>query len=41
MGYDEQGIPLGNCFAYALAKTMGEPLLAKGSDFARTDIKTC
>jgi ribonuclease VapC len=28
----------GDCFAYALAKTMGEPLLFKGSDFARTDV---
>ncbi len=31
----------GDCFAYALAKTLGEPLLAKGTHFARTDIKTC
>jgi ribonuclease VapC len=28
----------GDCFAYALAKTSGEPLLYKGSDFARTDL---
>ncbi len=28
----------GDCFAYALAKTMGEPLLFKGSDFAQTDV---
>jgi ribonuclease VapC len=28
----------GDCFAYALAKERGEPLLFKGSDFARTDI---
>lgn len=28
----------GDCFAYALAKTMGEPLLFKGSDFAHTDV---
>jgi ribonuclease VapC len=28
----------GDCFAYALAKTLGEPLLFKGSDFAGTDI---
>jgi len=28
----------GNCFAYALAKFAGEPLLFKGDDFAHTDI---
>ncbi|MGO9454305.1 MAG: type II toxin-antitoxin system VapC family toxin [Candidatus Binataceae bacterium] len=28
----------GDCFAYALAKVMGEPLLFKGDDFAYTDI---
>ena len=31
----------GDCFAYALAKLIGEPLLAKGADFARTDIEMC
>lgn len=30
---------LGDCFAYALAKATGEPLLFKGNDFAMTDIK--
>ncbi|MGB4778533.1 type II toxin-antitoxin system VapC family toxin [Microbacterium sp.] len=29
---------LGDCFAYALAKGRGEPLLYVGDDFARTDI---
>ena len=29
---------LGDCFAYALAKTTGEPLLFKGDDFIHTDI---
>ena len=29
----------GDCFAYALAKYSGEPLLAKGTDFSRTDIE--
>jgi ribonuclease VapC len=29
---------LGDCFAYALAKLTGEPLLFKGGDFAQTDI---
>jgi ribonuclease VapC len=28
----------GDCFAYALAKASGEPLLFKGTDFAHTDI---
>lgn len=28
----------GDCFAYALAKVTGEPLLYKGDDFARTDV---
>jgi ribonuclease VapC len=31
----------GDCFAYALAKSTGEPLLFKGNDFARTDIVPC
>jgi ribonuclease VapC len=31
---------LGDCFAYALAKARGEPLLFKGSDFAQTDIES-
>ena len=33
------GLNFGDCFAYALAKTTGEPLLAKGDDFAQTDIQ--
>jgi ribonuclease VapC len=28
----------GDCFAYALAKTAGEPLLSKGEDFRHTDV---
>jgi ribonuclease VapC len=28
----------GDCFAYALAREMGEPLLYKGNDFSRTDV---
>jgi ribonuclease VapC len=31
----------GDCFAYALAKALGEPLLAKGTDFAATDVELC
>ncbi|MEN8215460.1 MAG: type II toxin-antitoxin system VapC family toxin [Pseudomonadota bacterium] len=29
----------GDCFSYALAKISGEPLLFKGNDFSKTDIK--
>ena len=29
---------LGDCFAYALARETGEPLLCKGNDFAATDL---
>ncbi len=29
----------GDCFAYALARETGEPLLFKGDDFSRTDVK--
>jgi len=28
----------GDCFAYALAKATGEPLLFKGDDFRKTDV---
>ena len=33
------GLNFGDCFAYALAATTREPLLFKGDDFARTDIR--
>jgi ribonuclease VapC len=29
----------GDCFAYALAKAKREPLLFKGDDFAKTDVR--
>jgi ribonuclease VapC len=29
---------LGDCFAYALARVTGEPLLYKGTDFGQTDV---
>lgn len=29
----------GDCFAYALAMTTGEPLLFKGNDFSHTDVR--
>ncbi len=34
------GLNFGDCFAYALARDKGEPLLFKGDDFARTDIRS-
>jgi ribonuclease VapC len=34
----EASLNLGDCFAYALAKATGEPLLFKGADFAKTDV---
>ncbi len=32
------GLNFGDCFSYALAICRAEPLLFKGSDFARTDV---
>lgn len=32
------GLNFGDCFAYALAKSTGEPLLFKGDGFGHTDI---
>ena len=29
----------GDCFAYALARQTGQPLLYKGDDFSRTDLE--
>ena len=37
-GRHPAGLNFGDCFAYALAKDTGEPLLFKGNDFKRTDI---
>lgn len=37
-GRHPAALNLGDCFAYALAKATGEPLLYKGADFAQTDI---
>ncbi len=33
------GLDFGDCFSYALAKALDEPLLFKGTDFAETDIR--
>jgi ribonuclease VapC len=38
-GRHPAGLNLGDCFSYALAKATDQPLLFKGEDFARTDIK--
>ena len=32
------GLNFGDCFAYALAKATGEPILLKGDGFRRTDL---
>lgn len=32
------GLNFGDCFAYALGRDSGEPLLYKGADFAHTDV---
>ncbi len=33
------GLNFGDCFAYALAKDTGRPLLFKGDDFSHTDVE--
>ena len=38
-GNHPAGLNIGDCCAYALAKYSGEPLLFKGEDFSRTDVK--
>jgi ribonuclease VapC len=38
-GNHPAGLNFGDCFAYALAKATGEPLLFKGDDFERTDVQ--
>ena len=38
-GRHKAGLNFGDCFAYALAKATGEPLLFKGEDFGKTDIQ--
>ena len=37
-GRHPAALDYGDCFAYALAKSTGEPLLFKGEDFKKTDI---
>jgi ribonuclease VapC len=38
-GKHKASLNFGDCFSYALAKSSGEPLLQKGGDFNRTDLK--
>jgi ribonuclease VapC len=37
-GRHRAGLNYGDCFAYALATVLREPLLFKGADFAATDV---
>ena len=37
-GRHAAALNFGDVFAYALARTSGEPLLFKGDDFAKTDV---
>jgi ribonuclease VapC len=38
-GRHPAGLNFGDCFSYALAKRLGEPLLFKGNDFTQTDLE--
>lgn len=38
-GRHKAGLNFGDCFAYALAKEMDEPLLFKGEDFRHTEVE--
>ena len=38
-GNHPAGLNIGDCCTYALCKASGEPLLCKGVDFSRTDLK--
>jgi ribonuclease VapC len=38
-GRHKAGLNFGDCFAYALAQERDEPLLFRGNDFPRTDVK--
>ncbi len=39
-GRHKAALNMGDCFAYALAKAKGEPLLFKGNDFTQTDLES-
>jgi ribonuclease VapC len=38
-GRHPAALNFGDCCTYALCRATGEPLLAKGEDFSRTDVK--
>ena len=40
-GRHAASLNFGDCFAYALSRTTGEPLLFKGEDFPKTDVVSC
>lgn len=39
-GRHEAGLNYGDCFAYGLAITLDAPLLFKGTDFPKTDVRS-
>jgi ribonuclease VapC len=38
-GRHRAGLNLGDCFSYALAQSLAQPLLVKGDDFCHTDLQ--
>ena len=38
-GRHPAGLNFGDCLSYALAKSLDRPLLFKGDDFTRTDVR--
>ena len=40
-GRHPAGLNYGDCFSYALAAAHDEPLMFKGDDFTKTDVKVC
>jgi ribonuclease VapC len=38
-GRHKAALNMGDCFAYALAKSKGQPILFKGNDFIHTDLE--
>lgn len=38
-GRHPAGLNFGDCFSYALARALGEPLLFVGNDFSQTDVQ--
>ncbi len=39
-GRHKAALNMGDCFAYALAKAKGQPILFKGNDFIHTDLES-